>query len=95
MEHSAERMLVMPRCPVLVYAILTIIGNLCGWFGGALVCKYRFIAVEPTPILARSSDHGYEGSLDGSSNRRSSGFRVLVLRKSAQHAWGTARNWRA
>ncbi len=55
MNIPPERMLVMPRLVAVSFMmpILTIIGNLCGWFGGALVCKYTgFISVEPDSYFA-------------------------------------------
>jgi len=57
-------MLVMPRLVAVCFMmpVLTTIGNLCGWFGGALVCKYTgFISVEPDAYLPRSNGHGNEG----------------------------------
>ena len=37
-----ERMLVMPRLAavLIMMPVLAIIANLCGWYGGALVCQY-------------------------------------------------------
>ena len=55
MNIPPERMLVMPRLIAVLFMmpILTVIGNLCGWFGGALVCKYTgFISVEPDSYFA-------------------------------------------
>ena len=50
MNIPPERMLVMPRMAAVavMMPVLTTIGNLCGWYGGALVCKYTSaISVEP------------------------------------------------
>jgi phospholipid/cholesterol/gamma-HCH transport system permease protein len=55
MNIPPERMLVMPRmvAVLVMMPVLTVIGNLCGWFGGALVCKYTgFISVEPDAYCA-------------------------------------------
>jgi len=55
MNIPPERMLVMPRmvAVLVMMPVLTVIGNLCGWFGGALVCKYTgFISVEPDAYFA-------------------------------------------
>ena len=55
MNIPPERMLVMPRLVAVLFMmpVLTTIGNLCGWFGGALVCKYTgFISVEPDAYFA-------------------------------------------
>ena len=42
MNIPPERMLVLPRLAavVMMMPVLTIIANLCGWYGGALVCQY-------------------------------------------------------
>ena len=50
MNIPPARMLVLPRlAAVLVMVpVLTIIGNLVGWFGGAVVAKYtKIISIEP------------------------------------------------
>jgi len=55
MNIPPERMLVMPRLVAVLFMMpaLTAIANLCGWFGGALVCKYTaFISVEPDAYFA-------------------------------------------
>lgn len=51
MNIPPERFLVLPRLlAVLVYMpVITIIGMVVGWFGGAVVCKYvAFINVDPS-----------------------------------------------
>jgi len=42
MNIPAERMLVLPRLAaiLIMMPVLAIIANLCGWYGGALVCQY-------------------------------------------------------
>ena len=55
MNIPPERMLVMPRLVAVLFMmpVLTTIANLCGWYGGALVCKYTgFISVEPDAYFA-------------------------------------------
>jgi phospholipid/cholesterol/gamma-HCH transport system permease protein len=55
MNIPPERMLVLPRLAavLVMMPVLTTIGNLCGWYGGALVCKYTAaIAVEPEAYFA-------------------------------------------
>ena len=55
MNIPPERMLVLPRLAavLVMMPVLTTIGNLCGWFGGALVCKYTdFISLEPDAYFA-------------------------------------------
>jgi phospholipid/cholesterol/gamma-HCH transport system permease protein len=48
-------MLVMPRLAAVLFMmpVLTIIANLVGWFGGAIIAKYtHFIAIEPSAYFA-------------------------------------------
>ena len=42
MNIPPERMLVLPRLAAIFFMmpVLTLIANLCGWFGGALICHY-------------------------------------------------------
>ncbi len=42
MNIPPERMLVLPRLAAVtvMMPVLSVIANLCGWFGGALVCQY-------------------------------------------------------
>jgi phospholipid/cholesterol/gamma-HCH transport system permease protein len=42
MDIPPERILVLPRLAAILVMmpVLTMIANLCGWFGGALVCQY-------------------------------------------------------
>ena len=50
MNIPPARMLVMPRLAAVLFMmpVLTIIANIVGWFGGAVVCKYTgFISVSP------------------------------------------------
>lgn len=49
MNIPPERMLVMPRLAAVVcmMPVLALIANICGWYGGALVCQYtNFISVD-------------------------------------------------
>jgi len=55
MNIPPERMLVLPRLAAVVFMmpVLGIIANLCGWFGGALVCQYtHFISVDNEAYFA-------------------------------------------
>jgi phospholipid/cholesterol/gamma-HCH transport system permease protein len=55
MNIPPERMLVLPRLAavLVMMPVLATIANLCGWYGGALVCKYTgFISVEPDAYFA-------------------------------------------
>jgi phospholipid/cholesterol/gamma-HCH transport system permease protein len=55
MNIPPARMLVMPRLVAVLFMmpVLTIIANLVGWFGGALVSKYTaFISLSPETYFA-------------------------------------------
>lgn len=55
MNIPPARMLVLPRlaAALVMVPVLGIIGDLVGWFGGAIVCKYtNFIAIEPEAYFA-------------------------------------------
>jgi len=55
MNIPPERMLVLPRLAAIVVMmpVLAIIANLCGWYGGALVCQYtHFISVDSQAYFA-------------------------------------------
>lgn len=55
MNIPPARMLVMPRlvAVLVMMPVLTIIANLVGWFGGAIISKYtHFIAIDPPAYFA-------------------------------------------
>ena len=55
MNIPPERMLVLPRLAAVLcmMPVLAIIANLCGWYGGALVCEYtHFISVDSSSYFA-------------------------------------------
>jgi phospholipid/cholesterol/gamma-HCH transport system permease protein len=55
MNIPPERMLVLPRLAAVLcmMPVLAIIANLCGWYGGALVCEYtHFISVDSEAYFA-------------------------------------------
>jgi phospholipid/cholesterol/gamma-HCH transport system permease protein len=55
MNIPPERMLVLPRLAavLVMMPVLTIIANLCGWYGGAIVCQYtNFISVDSEAYFA-------------------------------------------
>lgn len=55
MNIPPERMLVLPRLAAIAFMmpVLTIIANICGWYGGALVCQYtHFISVDGQAYFA-------------------------------------------
>jgi phospholipid/cholesterol/gamma-HCH transport system permease protein len=55
MNIPPERMLVLPRLAavLVMMPVLAIIANLCGWYGGAIVCQYtNFISVDSEAYFA-------------------------------------------
>jgi phospholipid/cholesterol/gamma-HCH transport system permease protein len=55
MNIPPERMLVLPRLAAILFMmpVLTIIANLCGWYGGALISQYTsFISVDSESYFA-------------------------------------------
>jgi phospholipid/cholesterol/gamma-HCH transport system permease protein len=55
MNIPPERMLVLPRLAAVLFMmpVLTLIANLCGWYGGALICQYtNFISVDSEAYFA-------------------------------------------
>jgi phospholipid/cholesterol/gamma-HCH transport system permease protein len=55
MNIPPERMLVLPRLAAILVMmpVLTLIADLCGWYGGALVCQYTsFISVDSEAYFA-------------------------------------------
>ncbi len=55
MNIPPARLLVLPRLAAVLFMmpVLTMIANLVGWFGGALVCKYvSMIGIEPEAYFA-------------------------------------------
>jgi phospholipid/cholesterol/gamma-HCH transport system permease protein len=55
MNIPPERMLVLPRLAAILVMMppLTLIGIICGWYGGALICQYtHFISVSSETYFA-------------------------------------------
>ena len=55
MNIPPERMLVLPRLAAILVMmpILTLIGIICGWYGGALICQYtHFISIDSETYFA-------------------------------------------
>lgn len=55
MNIPPERMLVLPRLAAVLFMmpVLTVVANLCGWYGGALVCQYtNFISLDSEAYFA-------------------------------------------
>ena len=83
MNIPPARMLVLPRlvAVLLMMPVLTIIGNLVGWYGGALVCKYTgFIAIEPeTYVAALRRIMKFKDVFDGMAKAEVFGFVVVLV----------------
>ena len=55
MNIPPERMLVLPRLAAILVMmpVLTLIGIICGWYGGALICQYtHFISIDSETYFA-------------------------------------------
>ena len=82
MNIPPERMLVLPRLAavLLMMPVLAQIANLCGWYGGALVCQYTsFIALDSEAYFAALKRYmDFKDILDGLIKAEFFGF-VIVL----------------
>jgi phospholipid/cholesterol/gamma-HCH transport system permease protein len=83
MNIPPERLLVLPRllAVLLVMPVLTIIGNLIGWFGGAIVCSYvSFIGVGPEAYFQSIKRYlEFKDILDGLIKAEIFGFVVILI----------------
>lgn len=83
MNIPPERMLVLPRLAAVLFMmpVLAIIANLCGWYGGALVCEYTgFISVDSESYFAalkRFMD--FKDIVDGLLKAEVFGFVVVLV----------------
>ncbi len=82
MNIPPARMLVMPRLAATLFMmpVLTIIADLVGWFGGAIIAKYTsFIAIEPASYFATMRQYmDFDDVLNGLIKAEVFGF-VIVL----------------
>lgn len=83
MNIPPARMLVMPRlaAALVMMPVLTIIGDLVGWFGGALVSKYTsIISIEPEAYFSvlRQYTH-FEDVMNGLIKAEIFGFVVVLV----------------
>ena len=83
MNIPPARMLVMPRlaAALVMVPVLAIIGDLVGWFGGAIVSKYTsIIAIEPESYFSvlRHYTH-FEDVLNGLIKAEIFGFVVVLV----------------
>ena len=83
MNIPPARMLVMPRLAavLVMMPVLTIIANLVGWFGGAIVSKYtNFIALEPEKYFeALRRFMKFKDVLNGLEKAEVFGFAVVLV----------------
>jgi phospholipid/cholesterol/gamma-HCH transport system permease protein len=83
MNIPPARMLVLPRLAagLVMVPVLALIGDLVGWFGGALVSKYTsFISIEPEAYFAvlRRYTH-FEDVMNGLIKAEIFGFVVVLV----------------
>jgi phospholipid/cholesterol/gamma-HCH transport system permease protein len=83
MNIPPARMLVMPRLAAVavMMPVLTIIADLVGWFGGAIVAKYtHFISIEPESYFATMRQHMDFGDIgNGLAKAEVFGFAVVLV----------------
>lgn len=83
MNIPPPRMLVLPRliATLLMMPVLTIVADLVGWFGGAIVAKYTaFIAIEPAEYFATMRQYMDFGDvLNGLVKAEVFGFVVVLV----------------
>jgi phospholipid/cholesterol/gamma-HCH transport system permease protein len=84
MNIPPARMLVMPRLAavLVMMPVLTIIADLVGWFGGAIVAKYtHFISIEPAAYFATMRQYMdfHSDVLNGLIKAEIFGFVVILI----------------
>ncbi|MFN5561995.1 MAG: MlaE family ABC transporter permease [Opitutaceae bacterium] len=83
MNIPPERMLVLPRllAVLLITPVLTIIGNIIGWFGGAIVCAgVSTIGVEPEMYFQALKQYlTVQDIMDGLIKAEIFGFVVMLI----------------
>jgi phospholipid/cholesterol/gamma-HCH transport system permease protein len=83
MNIPPARMLVLPRliAVLVMVPVLTIIADLVGWFGGAIIAKYTaFIAIEPTAYFATMRRYmDFDDVLNGLIKAEVFGFAVVLV----------------
>ena len=83
MNIPPARMLVMPRLAavIVMMPVLTIIADLVGWFGGAIVAKYtNFISIEPASYFATMRQYmDFDDVLNGLLKAEVFGFVVVLV----------------
>ena len=83
MNIPPERILVLPRLAavLVMMPVLAIIANLCGWYGGALVCQYtHFISVDSESYFAALKRYmDWKDITDGLYKAEVFGFVVVLV----------------
>jgi phospholipid/cholesterol/gamma-HCH transport system permease protein len=83
MNIPPERLLVLPRllAVLLVMPVLTILANVIGWFGGAVVCHYvDFIGVSADQYFQSLRTFvGIEDVIDGLIKAEIFGFTIMLI----------------
>ncbi len=83
MNIPPERLLVLPRllAVLLIMPVLTILANLIGWFGGAVVCEYvSFIGISGDQFFRNlQSFVSHEDMIDGLVKSEIFGFVVMII----------------
>ena len=83
MNIPPERMLVLPRLAAVLFMmpVLTLIANLCGWYGGALICQYtQFISVDSEAYFAALKRYmDWKDITDGLLKAEVFGFVVVLV----------------
>jgi phospholipid/cholesterol/gamma-HCH transport system permease protein len=83
MNIPPERMLVLPRLAavLVMMPVLTIVANLCGWYGGALICQYtHFISVDSEAYFAALKRYmDFKDIMDGILKAEVFGFVVVLV----------------
>ncbi len=83
MNIPPERILVLPRLAavLVMMPVLTLIANICGWYGGALICQYtQFISVDSEAYFAALKAYMKPSDvLDGLLKAEVFGFVVVLV----------------
>lgn len=83
MNIPPERLLVLPRllAVLLIMPVLTVLANVVGWFGGAVVCHYvDFIGIDATQYFRSLTTYvSAKDFLDGLIKAEVFGFAVMLI----------------
>lgn len=83
MNIPPERLLVLPRllAVILVMPVLTVLANLIGWFGGAMICEYvSFIGLSGDEFFRNLQSYvTFDDVLDGLIKAEVFGIVVMII----------------